>query len=244
MNAVPSVPMSPAFPKRLAVLAMLACAACSTDSSNISRTIELAYRGGSLADGAALDPAYRYLRAVVDGRSALLVLGYTDTDPATPAAAPIEVWYSAEGELIRLQQGRIVGTSGLSTDWRSTTAPAAPAWGDLLTRAGQNQPAGQPLATWQRSRDESAYRAGIVDRVSVHAIAAPRGTELTGLAPESLQWFEERAEPVVPPAGTPGATPLTARYALRHTQDTVEVVYTEHCLSAELCLSLQRWPAR
>ena len=56
-----------------------------------------------MADGAALDPAYRYLRAVVDGRSALLVLGYTDTDPATPAAAPIEVWYSAEGELIRLQ---------------------------------------------------------------------------------------------------------------------------------------------
>lgn len=242
MNAAPSVPMSPASPKRLALLALLACAACSTDSSNISRTIELAYRGGSLADGAALDPAYRYLRAVVDGRSALLVLGYTD--PATPAAAPIEVWYSAEGEVIRLQHGRVVGTSGLSTDWRSTSTPDAPTWSDLLTRAGQNHPPGQPLATWQRTRDESAYRAGIVDRVSVHAIAAPRGTELTGLAPESLQWFEERAEPVVPAAGTPGAAPLTARYALRQTQGTVEVVYTEHCLSAELCLSLQRWPAR
>ncbi|TXH85944.1 MAG: hypothetical protein E6Q80_08630 [Thauera aminoaromatica] len=236
--------MSRALPERLAVLAILACAACSTDSTNISRTFELAYRGGSLADRAAPNPAYRYLRTVVDGRSALLVLGYTDPDPATPDAPPIEVWYSAEGEVVRLQQGRVVGTSGLSTDWRSTRAPDAPTWGSLVASAAQDRAAGQALATWQRTRDESAYRSGVIDRISVHAIAAPRGTELAGLAPESLQWFEERAEPIVPPAGTPGAVRLTARYALRVDSGATEVVYTEHCLGPELCLSLQRWPAR
>lgn len=231
--------MSSAAFKRLAVLALLACTACSTDARNISRTLDLAFRGGSLAASAALNPNYRYLRAVVGERPALLVLGYVDPAPDSTHSAPIEVWYSGEGEVIRLQAGRIVGTSGLSTDWRSVSAPGAPLWASLPPTA---EP-GQRLTSYERKRDESAYRAGIIDHISLFAIAPPHGTQLAGLAPESLQWFEERAEPIAPPADSAFAIKLVSRFALRHGQGATEVVYAEHCLSAKLCMSLQRWPA-
>lgn len=200
----------------------------------------LAFSGGSLADTVELNPAYRYLRVVVDGRSAMLVLGYLDADSAAPGRRDIEVWYSGEGEVIRLRNGRIAGTSGLTTDWRSVSAAAAPEWGRLT--AMRSEP--QPVATYERRRDESGYRVGITDRVQVFAISPPRGTALAGLPADSLLWFEERAIPVAPPADSPQAAPLTSRYAVRQADGKVEVVYAEHCLSAALCLSLQRWPPR
>ena len=46
---------------------------------------------------------------------AFLVLGYVDTS----SDGPVEVWYSGSGEVVRMRHGRVVGTTGLSTDWRA-----------------------------------------------------------------------------------------------------------------------------
>ena len=64
--------------------------------------------------GVTTNPAYRYLRVQAEGSApAFLVLGYVDAHPQ----GDIEVWYSSKKEVIKTQNGRIVGTAGLEVDW-------------------------------------------------------------------------------------------------------------------------------
>lgn len=177
----------------------------------------------------ALNPSYRYLRVDVQGRApALLVLGYVDAHPQ----GEIEVWYSAKNEIIKLQNGRIVGTAGLEIDWRSVRFPAMPpAWSEVLT----------DRRVYQRQRDEMpGYRYAITDQVES---ASWRGLPPIAL-PESLPpaqaaayvWLRETTT-------TSGAQSLPpAWFAWGIHRGLAAVVYSEQCLSASFCLKLQRWP--
>ena len=101
---------------------------CSSGSQAIVDTARSVWGGPAAADSARLNPRLRYLRVSVDGRVALLVLGYVDAHPR----GRIEVWYSAQHEVLRLQNGRIVGATGLTTEWRHVALPALPDWSALV----------------------------------------------------------------------------------------------------------------
>lgn len=184
--------------------------------------------------GANLNPDFRYMRVVVDGRVVFLALGNEDKD----ANGTIEVWYSAEREVLRFQNGRLVGAIGLSTEWRSVALPVLPSW-KMLSRAENPTP-------WTRIRDVMpGYRFGVQDALVLRRIAAPGKSEMQGMDPGSLTWFEEQAD-----AGTSlrdaslvfdQALPL-ARYAVDMRDGKEIVVYGEQCLAPELCFSWQRWP--
>ncbi len=176
---------------------------------------------------ARLNPSYRYLLASLGDSSALLVLGYIDHDLQ---GRPVEVWYSSTGEVIRLLDGRLVGTAGLPRDWREVRLPALPAWGALGL---------EPLQ-FERERDEMpGYRSGLREVVTLRRIDPLAHSALRGLDPGQLTWFEESARPLSPPA--PTLPP--AHLAVQTVHDLPQVVYGEQCLSATLCLSWQRWPA-
>ena len=95
-------------------LVMLLLSACG--HTPVTRTIfdALPWLGKGV-DDLRLDANLRYLRITVGSRVLLMVLGYIEPDPA----GPIDTWYSQEGEVIRLQNGRIAATSGLTTAWRA-----------------------------------------------------------------------------------------------------------------------------
>jgi hypothetical protein len=213
--------------RSVAISLLLACAVagCSTGSDAVLDTA-LSLRSGSPADAAKLDPKLRYLRVSVDGRIALLVLGYLEPHPQ----GPIEVWYSARREVIKLQNGRLVGALGLTTEWRRVALPALPDWAGLLA-------ATQPLH-WERRRDVMpGYRYGIIDRLTLRRSAPPSGSRLVGIDPASLSWFEETD---APGAGEDALPP--ARYALDLRATGEPVVYGETCLARDLCFAWQRWP--
>lgn len=175
------------------------------------------------------NPAYRYLRVEVAGHPpALLVLGYIDAHPL----GEIEVWYSAQREVIKTQNGRIVGTGGLETDWRTVQFPSPPP--PLTEVAAQG-------ATYQRLRDEMpGHRYGITDDVEIKSwdgtppIALPRS--LPAEQARTYQWFRETTlkstASLLPPAW----------FARGQHQGQTTVVYSEQCLSVTFCLRLQRWP--
>jgi len=200
---------------------------CTSGSQAILDTA-LSMRGrGSVADSAKLDPRFRYLRVTVAGRVALLALGYIDPHPQ----GPIEVWYSAQREVIKLQDGRLVGASGLATEWRRVTLAAPPDWLALMAST-------QPLA-WARRRDVMpGYRYGIEDRLSVARITAPEDSRLVGIDAANLLWFEETVAPDA--HGDIDLPP--ARYALDPRAAGEPVVYGEACLAKDLCFAWQRWP--
>ena len=211
-------------------------------------------REDASADRARLNPNFRYLRVTIEGRVALLALGDVDEHPQ----GPIEVWYSAEREVLRFQNGRLVGATGLTTEWRNVFLPELPAWSALVR-------AEAPLR-WVRTRDVMpGYRYGVRDALALSVAPQPGKSALRDVDPQRLTWFEERFEP----AAQPDAALPPARYAVQFARPNHPapqsgaphhpgaqgappllgeegkgtVVYGEQCLAPKVCFTWQRWPA-
>lgn len=215
------------------LVASYAVSGCSGTTNAVLDSVR--YAVGSRAVSTAnvqLNPALRYLRVTIAGRTALMVLGYTDSD----RNGPIEVWYSAQREVLRIQDGRIVGAVGLTSEWRNVSHPPLPKWSAIAI-------APQPYK-WVRTRDVMpGYRFGVHDGLEVTLSKPSSRTALQAVDPESLTWFEERfnanrqsqldAEEALPPA----------RYAVDLKSGSELVLYGEQCLSRDVCFAWQRWPS-
>ena len=218
--------------------ALVVLSSCSTASNSMLQTLKLVASSRNSSASANLNPNFRYLRVTIAGRVALLALGNEDID----TSGLVEVWYSAEREVLRLRNGRLVGAVGLTTEWRNVVMPELPSWSAL---ARGNQP-----YRWTRVRDVMpGYHFGLRDALSLRVISQPRRSELQGLDPQSLTWFEELVDAKQFAGNSLGAS-LTrgeilpaARYAVDIRGGKEIVVYAEQCLSGDLCFSWQRWPA-
>lgn len=212
---------------------LLGCASNSTPLADVVSAVASEKLGFTNAANlpAKPNPLYRYLRIEVEGRApALLVLGYVDVH----TQGDIEVWYSAKKEVIKIQNGRIVGTTGLEVDWRAVRFPSAPpAWTEVPLQG----------RVYQRIRDEMpGHRYAISDRLELKPwLGLPPMTLPASLAFEqakAYRWFREAAltttdQPLLP---------SWFAWGMHRGQSTV--VYSEQCLSATFCLKLQRWPVQ
>jgi len=177
------------------------------------------------------NPAYNYLRVELEGHApALLVLGYVDPHPQ----GDIEVWYSAQQEVIKTQNGRIVGTAGLEVDWRTVQFPSSPpAW---PARDSQG-------ATYQRRRDEMpGHHYGITEQVMLQPWQGMPPIHLPISLSEgqarTYVWFRESTLKTT----AESLPPAWFAWGVRNGISTV--VYSEQCLSSNFCLKLQRWPVQ
>ena len=217
----------------LPVLAAVALSGCASSVGPLGGILSAVVSdklgsGQGSAIPATPNRAYRYLRVDVAGRApALLVLGYLDADPN----GEVEVWYSAKGEVIKTQNGRIVGTVGLEVDWRALRyGSMLPAWPEIPP----------PGASYARSRDVfPGYHYGVSERVEVLPWPGMPDASLPPALPAKhasrYRWFRETA------TGAAHALP-PAWFAWGVHQGQPTVVYSEQCLSASLCLKLLRWP--
>ena len=173
---------------------------------------------------AKLNPNYRYLHVTLAGaKPALLVLGYVDAHPQ----GEIEVWYSAQGEVLRLQNGRLVGAAGLPVEWRRVSySQTPPSWQSV-------PPEG---ARFTSMRDEQpGYRLGLVEQVVLTPLPKPP-LKLPDPAFAAAAWFQENY------TNASGPTRPDAWFALGQHGGTKTIVYSRQCLSSSVCLTLQRWP--
>ena len=222
------------------LLAVLLCSSvalllggCAAESTAIGKSARMLMPFGSqdVLDGVSLLPSRRYLRASIEGRTVLLVLGYLEASPE----AEIEVWYSAQGEVLKLQRGRIVGTAGLAIDWREVSFSQPPPNWKALSKLGS--------LSYTRNRDEMpGYRFGLRDAVTARLIAPPKDTLIQRLAPDSLHWTEETSAPANAATNVADLPLPPARFAFSASQEGGAPVYSEQCLTPTLCLALQRWP--
>jgi hypothetical protein len=180
------------------------------------------YGGQSAAPEPTFNPNYRYLRVTTGAQTVFMALGYIDQRPE----GAVEVWYSGSGEVLRLLDGRLVGTSGLSTDWRAVRFSNLPAW-----------PGDTGAKTYVRERDMMpGYRFGIRDEVVLAPTAAPAQSTLAGRPAASLRWYEERSTSRPASASLP-----PARFGVLTTGGAPRVVYSEQCISNDLCMSFEQW---
>lgn len=205
----------------LLIFPLSGCAPSSSMRSVLDLSQQITTSAPELQVAPSLNPDYRYLRVQTDNRASFFVLGYLDPHPD----GTLEVWFSAQKEVLRLRQGRLMGVSGTATEWLNVTYAQPPAWSESLTHAN-----------YLRTRDIApGYHFGLAESLQLQSIKAPEKSNLLGIPPESLSWFSESS------TGKDGLKPTL--YALRHEEDGARVVYSETCLAKELCFSWQRWPA-
>jgi hypothetical protein len=208
-------------------LAMSALTACSSDTTAIWDTMRDVASGKRDAVTGNLNPNFRYLRITVGGRSGLVALGNEDGNEKNP----VEVWYGGQREVLRLQAGRVVGVTGLPTEWRRVELPEIPTWSAVAR--------GNEAVRWVRTRDVMpGYRYGVREEMVLRTIPVPRKSELMQVDPQQLAWFEESVARV---SGAEKALPA-ARYAVDLRDGKQSVVYAEQCIAMDLCIAWQRWP--
>lgn len=216
----------------LAVALSLALTACTPGTSGIMDSARFtASNFTSSGSSPPLRAGMRFLRVSIEGgRKVFLALGYIEGS----GNDTVEVWYSAEGEVLKLRGGRIVSTVGLSTDWRRVAFSRLPSWTEI----------GKLPQAFERERDVMpGYRMNVRETLEIREISPPAPNPLTEIAPSRVRWFEENT---IGPAAEPHPLP-PARYAILidpATPVTAEPLYGEQCLSANLCFSWQQLPAK
>jgi hypothetical protein len=84
------------------------------------------------------------------------------------------------------------------------------------------------------------YQFNLREELQLTPIPVPAKSSLVGMEASVLRWFEER---MLPSSANAEALP-PARYALQSMQTEAVVVYGEQCISADFCLTWQRWKPR
>lgn len=224
----------------LIVLTALTGSGCAPTQSaalqSMQQVVQRMVQPSSATQQVSFDPKFQYLRIARGRQVGWMWLGSQEVGPQ----ATTDVYYSSGGEVLRLHNGRIVGATGLLTEWRNVSL-SQPSWSDIAKST--------QTVSLTRLRDVMpGYRSGVRDDLTVRVIAAPRTSGLRVIDPTSLTWFEERMQEsrgVVARAflrETQDALP-PARYAVDFAGGRETVVYSEQCLAPDLCFSWQRWSA-
>jgi len=170
-----------------------------------------------------LNPKLRYLRVTIKDKPLLMVLGYEEAKPQ----GILETWYSNQGEVLQLLNGRVWSTASLAIDWKNVRYQALPTWAILV---------GSSSVEFVRSYDQMPrYAFDVTEQVQIYPVPTPTNANLTGMPASQLKWFEEKVK------GTSHALP-SARYGLAMNNGQPVVVYGEQCFAADLCFSWQTWP--
>ena len=163
-------------------------------------------------------PGVAYLHITVNGRQAWMALGERTQD----TQGVHTYWYSGQGEMLHLRNGRLVEALGLTHELRGQRG-VAPSW-DAVAQSPQG-------VQWQHQRDwMPGYRYGVWANISSQTtVPTPQQEQLVG---PGAQWFVDRVHTQMAQAQ---AWHYLERFAVRDQQ----VVYSEQCLAPQLCLTLR-----
>ena len=210
----------------LSAILALAIVGCSGGARTAAETIRFAaFPDKRVSEASAyLSPNFEYLRARVNGRLIFLALGYREA--GSGAQDVLDVYFSADGEVLKLRKGRVVSFVGLGKELTKAFPDGIPDWSE------------KSVSYRTVLDDRPSYNLGQTWLVEVAPVAGPpSGKDLVGLAPASLLWFKER----LPPEAIKSGFLRAPVYAVTRRHGRDEVVYSEQCLEPRLCFSLQRW---
>ncbi|MBL8327919.1 MAG: hypothetical protein JNJ71_03635 [Rubrivivax sp.] len=173
----------------------------------------------SAGSPAGLNPALQTLRVSVGRQAGWMVRA----DPVG-AETGVSYWYSADGALLRLAQGRLHGFTDGTRSWQVSRAWPAVDWQAVLR--GQ-QPA---LTVWVDQ--QPGYRVAQRFERQLQAVDQRPAAASTLVLPPEVRWFRE-----FDPSGH--SAPIWYAVDLR---EPVRVLYGETCLEPGWCLSWQVQP--
>jgi hypothetical protein len=167
----------------------------------------------------SFQPGFEYLAVNLNGRKTHIALGHRVKQGDTLH----EYWYSGEREMMHLANGRIVEVQGMTYEVRATTTEV-PSWQSI---ADSSQ-----YIVWSRQRDVMpGYRYGLVEYVISQKVT-PSAKERDLIKNENAIWVEEE----IKSKNTDGKAWIYGDlFAIVNDQ----VIYSQQCVSAALCFTLQ-----
>lgn len=163
-------------------------------------------------------PGFEYLEVEWHGRKSAMALGYrsisgTQTD---------EHWYTNQGEMLKLQNGRIVQVLGMTREVRRLSSNT-PSWTNLTSRK-------MPVV-WSQTKDVMpGYRFGLQEFVITQQVE-PTSTEQS-LSKAATHWIAEEIK-------SKDASGKTWVYKQKFALVNNEVVYSEQCVAKDMCFNLK-----
>jgi hypothetical protein len=171
---------------------------------------------------AQVQPGVEYLWVSVGGRVTVMALGERTLVGVAPNVARHEYWYTGQGEMLYLRNGRIQEAKGFTHEWRGQTS-SPPEWAVVLQS--------NRALSWRRQVDVMpGFRYNLVDHLTTYKLSSPRQL------PEQVQPTAVWVGDAVKSKNENGrAWRFEQRFAIEHGV----VVYSEQCLALELCLKLR-----
>ena len=200
-------------------------AGCGSNMRAALQTAQQAWDGGqaSLQPAGALQPGLDYLRVHIGRQSGLMVRA--DDEPGVPG--PVGRWFSADGAVLRLLEGRLVGLTDGSRSWQLSRPLEPVDWRAVAQGLERQQ-------TWVIDQ-QPGYRFGQRSERSLRLALAGPATHAMVAAGPGLRWFRE--------ADSRDAR-FSTWYAVDLASQPARVVYAQTCLEVDWCLSWQPWPAQ
>ena len=196
---------------------MLALMGCQ-NLNPVSDTALYFFTPGNASKHVAYVPGFEYLELDWDGHKAFLALGYRSVN----TFSVVEHWYSAQGEMLSLRNGRIVEALGTTHEVRNKSSNE-PSWADLIARKS-------PMV-WIGVKDVMpGYRYGLKE----HAISQnviPTNSERQLLKVEA-EWVLEEVK-----SKTPSGEVWIYQQKFAIAND--KVIYSEQCISPQVCFKLR-----
>lgn len=161
---------------------------------------------------------FEYLEVEWQGRKAAMALGYRETK----GTQVNEHWYSGQGEMIKLVNGRVVQVLGMTKEVRQVLG-VPPVWADLLAHR-------LPVAWSQTKEVMPLYRYGLQEyflsqQITPTALDKAIGSEATAWVVEEVRSKSENGMPWI----------YQQKFALLGDK----VIYSEQCVAPEMCFKFR-----
>lgn len=163
-------------------------------------------------------PGFEYLEVEWQGRKAAMALGYRETKGAQVS----EHWYSGQGEMIKLVNGRVVQVLGMTKEIRNALG-APPVWADLLEHRS-------PVVWSQTKEVMPLYRYGLRE-FFLSQQSTPAAAD-KAIASEATAWVIEEVK-----SKNEKGTPWIYQQKFALLGD--KVIYSEQCFAPEMCFKLR-----
>jgi hypothetical protein len=194
--------------------ALLLCA-CSTGQRAGWLTLQEAFAPAVVVRQTPLKPDLRYLLVETGGREALMVWVGQERSSLGDAS----VWVSADGVVLRLLQGRLVGVAEPRRSWRLVAQTAVSTTG--------------PVRWMETSDEQPGFRLGVVRTVErVTAAQVPAALAAWAVGAQDLRWSQE----------VDASTGQSFSFVGVNTSGQVQA--GQRCLAPDWCWRWQAWPAK
>jgi len=167
-------------------------------------------------------PGFEYLAVSLDGRASVMALGERRVYGRGESRHVHEHWYTGQGEMLYLVDGRIQQVLGFTHEWRGQTS-MPPIWDAVLSNSRE--------ISWRRVLDVMpGYRYNLIDTVTTYKTTAPQRLP-DGVSPQA-QWVAD----LVNSKDDDG---LEWWYLQKFAVLNSRVVYSEQCIDKALCLKMR-----